>query len=84
LKKDSVETEVSLINSKLTLTFSINPPHSITYQLRYFGLLEINNPKGYLYEGSVNNIKIVETLNFLEKKGIKYNLDSKISEYLKN
>ena len=79
-----METEVSLINSKLTLTFSINPPHSITYQLRYFGLLEINNPKGYLYEGSVNNIKIVETLNFLEKKGIKYNLDNKISEYLKN
>jgi len=84
LKIDSVKTEFSLVNDKLTLSFNINPPHNITYQLRYFGLLESNNHERYLYEGLINKIKILETLNFLEKKGIKYNLDNKINEYLEN
>ena len=79
-----MKTEFSLVNDKLTLSFNINPPHNITYQLRYFGLLESNNHERYLYEGLINKIKILETLNFLEKKGIKYNLDNKINEYLEN
>ena len=79
-----MNTKVSLVGDKLIVNFSKNPSHSITYQLKYYGLVEANSSEGYLYEGSIKNIRIEETLNFFEKKGIKYNLDNKIHEYLEN
>ena len=79
-----MNTKVSLVDDKLTVNFSKNPSHSITYQLKYYGLLEANSSERYLYEGLIKNIKIEETLNFFEKKGIKYHLDNKIHKYLEN
>jgi SNF2 family DNA or RNA helicase len=78
-----VEAVISLENKKVLFQLNSSPAQLIIYQLKYFGLNNLNDD-GKNFEGNIETTKLVAILNYLEKKQIKANLDSGIIAFLED